>query len=120
MAHIAPQTGTTPIAWDGLRSGLDFVQPASNAKKPSGLLDRVDSAVLPLYTILAVGSYHPSSSAKVLRAWIRVREAQAEDEKALFVGEKGKRIGRNIVYKLVTEAAERVGLHDPESRIIEL
>ncbi len=60
--------------------------------------------------------FFDDETSRILRAWIRVRETQAEKgEKALFIGEKGKRVGRNIVYKLVTEAAERVGLHDPES-----
>lgn len=40
-------------------------------------------------------------------------------ERALFLGEQGKRIGRNVVYSLVTRHAERFGFHDPGSDCLE-
>ncbi len=60
--------------------------------------------------------FFDDETSRVLRSWTRVRETQAEEgEEALFVGVKGRRIGRNIVYRAVTRAAQKVGLHDPES-----
>ncbi len=60
--------------------------------------------------------FFDDETGRILRSWLRVRESTAEKgEKALFTGDKGRRIGRNIVYNIVTSAAERVGLHDPQS-----
>jgi len=42
-----------------------------------------------------------------------------EDEVALFVGDLGRRIGRNMVYRIVTEQAERVGFFDSDSLLLE-
>ena len=52
--------------------------------------------------------------------WLGVRDGYARrGERALFVGEQGKRIGRNAVYGLVTGYAERFGFHDPGSYCLE-
>ena len=51
---------------------------------------------------------------------LRVRNQYAKPgEKALFVGDLGSRIGRNIVYNLVTENAARLGFHDFNSDRLE-
>lgn len=55
--------------------------------------------------------------ARVLRRWLKARENYLVEPgcNALFVGEQGKRLKRNGVYRVVTIHAERVGLHDPKS-----
>lgn len=60
--------------------------------------------------------FFDEETAIILGRWLWVREGYARrGERALFVGEQGKRIGRNIVYGLVTRHAERFGFHDPDS-----
>jgi len=64
--------------------------------------------------------FFDEETALILGRWLRVRSGYAvSGEKALFTGEQGKRIGRNIVYQLVTKHAQRVGLHDPGSSRLE-
>lgn len=64
--------------------------------------------------------YFDDETAILLGRWLRVREGYAAPgERALFVGDKGKRIGRNMVYRVVTGHAERLGLHDPSSPRLE-
>jgi len=64
--------------------------------------------------------FFDEETAIILVRWLRVRENYArQGEKALFVGERGKRIGRNVAYDLVTGHAERLGLHDPGSDCLE-
>ncbi|MCW3988827.1 MAG: tyrosine-type recombinase/integrase [Candidatus Bathyarchaeota archaeon] len=64
--------------------------------------------------------FFDEETAVLLARWLRVRSGYAvPGEKALFIGEQGKRIGRNIVYKLVTKHAERLGLHDSGSPRLE-
>ena len=64
--------------------------------------------------------YFDEETAVLLSRWLRVREGYtAPGEKALFVGDKGRRIGRNIVYRVVTGHAERLGFHDPASNRLE-
>ena len=56
----------------------------------------------------------------LLHRWLRVRDGYAKPGvKALFVGDLGKRIGRNIVYNIVTGYAERLGLHNRDSSRLE-
>jgi len=38
---------------------------------------------------------------------------------ALFIGKQGNRIGRNILYNLITKHATRLGLHNPDSNKLE-
>ena len=64
--------------------------------------------------------YFDDETAILLGRWLRVREGYAAPGvRALFVGDKGKRIGRNMVYRIVTGHAERLGLHDPDSPQLE-
>jgi integrase/recombinase XerD len=64
--------------------------------------------------------YFDDETAIVLNRWQRVRGQYAEPgELALFVGEKGRRIGRNSVYDLVTRHASRLGFHDSGSSRLE-
>jgi len=59
-------------------------------------------------------------AAYLLRRWLRVRDGvNRRKEAALFLSTWGRRISRNDVYRAVTEAAKRVGLHDPESKRLE-
>jgi len=59
-------------------------------------------------------------AAVLLGRWLKVRaDYVANGETALFIGDRGKRIGRNIVYKVVSGNAERVGLSDPSSARLE-
>lgn len=59
--------------------------------------------------------------ARVLSRWLKARENYTVEPgcEALFVGEQGKRLKRNGVYRAVTIHAERVGLHNPKSNRIE-
>ncbi|OPX77809.1 MAG: putative tyrosine recombinase XerC-like protein [Methanosaeta sp. PtaB.Bin039] len=52
----------------------------------------------------------------LLKRWLRVREGvNRRNSPALFLSTWGYRISRTDVYELVTQAAERAGLHDPTS-----
>jgi integrase/recombinase XerD len=60
--------------------------------------------------------FFDDETAFILRRWIRTREGMNKKRSpALFLGDWGTRINRNGVYLAVTNAAERVGLHNPES-----
>lgn len=64
--------------------------------------------------------YFDEECAVILVRWLRVRDQYADSgERALFVGDKGARIGRNMVYRIVTREAERVGFHDSDSDRLE-
>jgi len=64
--------------------------------------------------------FFDAETAVILGRWLRVRSGYASPgEKALFIGEQGKRIGRNIVYRLVTEHASRLGFHNASSDRLE-
>jgi len=64
--------------------------------------------------------YFDEETAVLLNRWLRIRDGYAKPgEKALFIGDLGGRIGRNIVYKAVTYHAERLGFHDPLSSRLE-
>lgn len=59
-------------------------------------------------------------AAYLLRRWLRVREGvNRRNETALFLSTWGYRISRNDVYRMVVEAAQRAGLHDPSSERLE-
>ena len=54
--------------------------------------------------------YFDDECAVLLGRWLRVRDQYADpSEVALFVGDLGARIGRNMVYRVVTENAVRLG-----------
>jgi len=56
---------------------------------------------------------------RVLKRWMISRENRLnKGTKALFLNERGGRLGRNAIYSLVVKHAERVGLHDPNSHKI--
>lgn len=59
--------------------------------------------------------------ARILKRWIGTRENYKlpSDCKALFVGERGERLERHGVHRVVTKYAIRIGLHDPKSKRIE-
>lgn len=57
--------------------------------------------------------------ARVLKRWIALRNSMNPKTRALFVSEPGNRIDRNTVYDMVTKNAERVGLHNPNSKRLE-
>jgi integrase/recombinase XerD len=64
--------------------------------------------------------YFDEETAVLLNRWLRTRDSYGKDgEKALFVGDLGGRIGRNIVYQVVTSHAERLGFHNPASSRLE-
>ncbi len=55
-----------------------------------------------------------------MRRWLKIREGiNVKHSPALFLGAEGERLNRSGVYNLVVQAAERVGLHNPESKRLE-
>jgi len=64
--------------------------------------------------------FFDDEATRVLRRWMMIREQiTLPGEKALFVGDNGRRINRNMVYNAVTSAAKKAGLHNPDSNKIE-
>lgn len=64
--------------------------------------------------------FFDDETALILRRWLRIREGMnRKKETALFLSSWGNRICRNDVYQVVTRAAERVGLHDSQSKRLE-
>ena len=64
--------------------------------------------------------YFDDECAVLLSRWLRVRDQYVNfGESALFVGYMGARIGRNMVYRIVTENARRVGYYDSGSDLLE-
>jgi integrase/recombinase XerD len=60
--------------------------------------------------------FFDDETAVILRRWIRMREARnAKGSQALFINAVGERLERHGVYECVSNAAMRVGLHDPNS-----
>lgn len=54
--------------------------------------------------------------ARMLKRWMVSRENRANNgTKALFLNERGGRLGRNAIYELVVKHATKVGLHNPNS-----
>jgi len=53
--------------------------------------------------------------ARVLERWLEAREASDPTTDALFTNQVGNRLKRSGIYRAVTESAEAVGLHDPDS-----
>lgn len=52
---------------------------------------------------------------RVLDRWLSAREATDPSTDALFTNQLGTRLKRSGIYRAVTESAEAVGLHEPES-----
>lgn len=56
----------------------------------------------------------------ILRRWAKIREGRnPKNSPALFLNQEGDRLGRTGVTDIVSQAAERVGLHDPDSKRLE-
>ena len=52
----------------------------------------------------------------ILRRWLRVRDSRNKNNtKALFINNRGERIQRSGISRMVTKAAERIGLHNLNS-----
>ena len=57
---------------------------------------------------------------RVLKRWMVSRENRTnKGTKALFLNERGGRLGRNAIYELVVKHATKVGLHNPNSNKIQ-
>lgn len=64
--------------------------------------------------------FFDDEAAFILRRWLRVRDGvNRRKSPALFLSTWGLRASRNDIYLAVTKAAERVGLHNPESERME-
>ncbi len=65
--------------------------------------------------------FFDDETAIILHKWLGAREnwEVKKDERALFIGEHGRRLKRNGVYYVVAKHAERVGLHNPSSNRME-
>ncbi len=58
--------------------------------------------------------------ARILKRWMISRNNRKNTgTKALFLNERGGRLGRNAVYELIVKYATRIGLHDPNSHQIQ-
>ena len=58
--------------------------------------------------------------ARILKRWIVSRSNRKNiGTKALFLNERGGRMGRNAIYELIVKYATRVGLHNPDSHRIQ-
>lgn len=60
--------------------------------------------------------FFDAETAFLIRRWLNLREGRNKKGlKALFINASGNRLDRGGILRLVWQAAERVGLHDPES-----
>ncbi len=60
--------------------------------------------------------FFDDEAAVILRRWIRTREGRnAKGSPALFINSVGDRLERHGVYEAVSNAAIRIGIHDPTS-----
>jgi len=60
--------------------------------------------------------FFDDETAFILKRWLRARASRnGGDSNALFTNTNGGRLNRNGVYTAVTKAAERAGIHKPES-----
>ncbi|AXR82482.1 tyrosine-type recombinase/integrase [Natrarchaeobaculum sulfurireducens] len=57
--------------------------------------------------------------ARYLKKWMKIRKREEPETDALFINQEGNRLLKNGVYNAVTNNAERVGLHDPDSDDLE-
>jgi integrase/recombinase XerD len=62
--------------------------------------------------------FFDDETALVLHRWIKSSEEARKKFKtnALFISNKGGRLNRNGVYLAVTRPAEKIGLHNPDSK----
>lgn len=60
--------------------------------------------------------FFDDETAILLNRWMKTRESYVVDgESALIIGDHGRRIGRNMVYRIVTSHAENLGFHNSNS-----
>lgn len=60
--------------------------------------------------------FFDDETAFILKRWLRSRESHnGGDSNAFFTNSTGSRLNRNGVYTVVTKAAERAGIHNPDS-----
>ena len=60
--------------------------------------------------------FFDDETSRLLKRWLNQRQMLNPPTSALFIGEHGERLKRNGVYSMVAKYAERVGLHNPNSR----
>lgn len=61
--------------------------------------------------------FFDDETAIILHRWIRARESRNRNNlRALFISNEGGRLSRNSIYRAVTKAAQKVGLHDTSSK----
>lgn len=61
-------------------------------------------------------AFFDDECSRVLKRWMISRENRKNNgTKALFLNERGGRLGRNAIYELVVKHATKVGLHNPNS-----
>jgi len=64
--------------------------------------------------------FFDAETAFLIRRWLNIREGRnRKGLKALFINAAGNRLDRGGILRLVWQAAERVGLHNPESERME-
>ena len=56
---------------------------------------------------------------RVLAKWVEIREDNEPNTDGLFINQSGGRLKRHGVYRVVTNHAERLGIHDPDSNKLE-
>ena len=54
--------------------------------------------------------------ALALKRWLRIRKELNPKTNALFIGARGERLKRHGVYSVVCKHAQKLGLHNPESK----
>ena len=65
-------------------------------------------------------AFFDDECSRVLKRWVVSRENRKNNgTKALFLNERGGRLGRNAIYELVVKHATKVGLHNPDSYRLE-
>jgi len=65
-------------------------------------------------------AFFDDECARVLKRWMISKENRLnKGTKALFLNERGGRLGRNAIYELVVKHATKVGLHNPNSHKIQ-
>lgn len=62
--------------------------------------------------------FFDGETAEALKRWVIARENRVKGKKcdALFVNERGQRLNRNGIYTAITKYAERIGIHNPNSK----
>ena len=65
--------------------------------------------------------FFDDETARVMKRWMRSRSnyGLTPEKRTLFISERGNRLKRNGIYRLVKKHAERVSLHNPQSKRLE-